>query len=158
MPYVVIAVISLILSSCSFAFRQTENQEEPKLLAKVERSGCYGSCPIYSLTIYFDGTAIYRGEQDTDVTGGKVFSLTKEQLSQIRAEFTRKGFLVINGKCCECIDVTDSPSTVITYQGNGPFKEISYYHGCLNRWSRHLGELEKRILEITGVHEWIGVD
>ena len=127
-----------------------------KLLAKMERSGCPGVCPVFSLTIFFDGSAIYQGEAHTVVSGEKEFSLTKDQVSRVRGAFTRKGFLIMNDLCCECIDVSGAPSTRITYQGNGPYKSINRYHGCLNSWGRNLENLEAEILEISGIGVWIG--
>ena len=122
----------------------------------MERSGCSGVCPIFSLTIYFDGSVIYQGEAHTVVSGGKEFSLTKDQLSRVRSAFTRKGFLIMNGQCCECIDVSGAPSTLLIYQGSGPYKSINRYHGCLNGSSHNLENLEAEILEITGVSAWVG--
>ena len=122
----------------------------------MERSSCQGVCPVFSLSVFFDGAAIYQGEVNTVVTGYKEFTLTKDQLSQIRSAFTRKGFLIMNDQCCGCVDVSGASSTRIIYQGNGPYKSINRYHGCLNGWSRNLENLEVEILEITGVDAWVG--
>ena len=121
----------------------------------MERSGCPGACPVFSLTVFFDGTAIYQGEVHTVLSGVKEFSLTDNQLSRVRSAFTRKGFLIMNDQCCECIDMSGTPSTLIIYQGNGPYKSINRYHGCLNGWSRNLESLEAEILKITGVGAWV---
>ena len=150
--------IPLSLSGCVNMVDQAEPEAPPKLLAAIERGYCYGNCPIFSLKIYFDGTAIFWGEQHTAEVGGKTFSLTDEQLSRIRSEFLRKGFLFLSNRCCECRDVTDAPSTLITYRGNGPFKQIKHYHGCSNWASRNLANLERSILELTGISAWIGED
>ena len=146
----------VFVSGCTLPISPLQAPAKSKLLATVERSGCRGACPIFSLTVFFDGSAIYRGEAHTVVFGEKEFSLTKDQLSQLRSAFTRKGFLIMNGQCCECIDVSGAPSTRIIYQGNGPYKSINRYHGCLNGWSRDLENLEAEILEITGVGAGIG--
>ena len=150
--------IALSLSGCVNMVDQAEPEAPPKLLATIERGYCYGNCPIFSLKIYFDGTAIFWGEQHTAEVGGKTFSLTDEQLSRIRFEFLRKGFLFLSNRCCECRDVTDAPSTLITYRGNGPFKQIKHYHGCSNWASRNLASLEASILELTGANVWVGED
>ena len=121
----------------------------------MERSGCPGARPVFSLTVFFDGTAIYQGEVHTVLSGVKEFSLTDNQLSRVRSAFTRKGFLIMNDQCCECIDMSGAPSTLIIYQGNGPYKSINRYHGCLNGWSRNLESLEAEILKITGVGAWV---
>ena len=123
-------LIPLGLLGCALPVDKTEFEGAPKLLAKIERSPCYGSCPVFSLAIYFDGTTVFHGERNTKVTGERVFALTDDQLSGVKAAFTKKGFLIMNNNCCDCYEISDAPSTVITYQGNGPFKQIEHYHGC----------------------------
>ena len=151
-------LVVIFVGGCTFPVSPLQAPTESKLLAKMERSGCLGACPIFSLTVFFDGSAIYQGEAHTVVSGGKEFSLTKSQLSRVRSAFTRKGFLIMSDQCCECIDVSGAPSTRITYQGNGPYKSINRYHGCLNGWSRNLENLEAEILKITGAGAWVGAN
>ena len=152
----VLLLVVIFVSGCTLPVSPLHAPAKSKLLAKIERSGCPGACPVFSLTVSVGGSAIYRGEAHTAVSGEKEFSLTKDQLSRVRSAFTRKGFLILNGQCCECIDVSGAPSTRIIYQGNGPYKSINRYHGCLNGWSRNLENLEAEILKITGVGVWVG--
>ena len=155
---VALLLLLVFVSGCTLPISPLQAPAKSKLLAKVERSGCPGVCPVFSFTVFFDGSAIYQGEAHTVVSGEKEFSLTKDQLSRIRSAFTRKGFLIMNDQCCECIDVSGASSTRIIYQGNGPYKSINRYHGCLNGWSRNLENLEVEILQITGVDAWVGED
>ena len=148
-------LLVLFVAGCALPVSPLQVPAKSKLLAKMERSGCPGACPVFSLTVFFDRSAFYQGGAHTVVSGEKEFSLTKDQLSRVRSAFTRKGFLILNGQCCECIDVSGAPSTRIIYQGNGPYKSINRYHGCLNGWSRNLESLEAEILEITGVGAWV---
>ncbi|MEE2804015.1 MAG: DUF6438 domain-containing protein [Pseudomonadota bacterium] len=149
-------LVVIFVSACTLPVSPLQAPAKTKLLAKIERSGCPGACPVFSLAIFFDRSALYQGGAHTVVSGEKEFFLTKDQLSRVRSAYTRKGFLIMNGQCCECIGVSGAPSTRIIYQGNGPYKSINRYHGCLNGWSRNLGNLEAEILEITGVSAWVG--
>ena len=152
----VLLLVVVFVFGCTLPVSPVVGLAKSKLLTKVERSGCLGACPIFSLTVFFDGSAIYWGEEHTVVSGEREFSLTKDQLSRIRSGFTRKGFLIMNDQCCECINASGASSTRIIYQGNGPYKSINRYHGCFNRWSRNLEVLEAEVLEISGVGAWIG--
>ena len=152
----VLLLVVIFISGCTLPVSPLHAPAKSKLLAKMERSGCPGACPVFSLTVFFDRSAFYQGGAHTVVSGEKEFSLTKDQLSRVRSAFTRKGFLIMNGQCCECIDVSGAPSTRIIYQGNGPYKSINRYHGCLNGWSRNLEDLEAEILEITDAGAWVG--
>ena len=81
--------------------------------------------------------------------------LTDNQLSGIRAAFTQQNFLIMNNNCCNSYEITDTPSTVVTYQGNGPFKKIEHYYGCDNWSSRKLTEFETVVLEVIGVDKLV---
>lgn len=151
-------VVVVNVSGCALPSSPVQAPAKSKLFMKMERSGCPGACPVFSFTVFFDGSVSYQGREHTVVSGDKEYYLTKDQLSQIESAFTRKGFLIMNDQCCECVDVSGASSTSITYQGNGPYKSINRYHGCLNSWSRNLENLEKNILEITGVDAWVGED
>jgi hypothetical protein len=151
----VLLLVVIFVSGCVFLVSPGQAPAESKLLVRIERSGCLGACPVFSLTVFFDGSVRYLGEEHAAVSGERKFSLTNNQLSQIRSAFTRKGFLILNDQCCECIDVRGAPTTRIIYQGNGPYKSINRYHGCLNGWSRNLENLEAEVLEITGVDLWV---
>ena len=72
-------------------------QELPKTLAAtptvslervhfgLRRTGCYGSCPSYSMDIYGDGHAVYKGSEFVDVVGEHTFSVPSERVAKLVA-------------------------------------------------------------------------
>ena len=95
-------LVAMFVSGCILQSSSLQVPAKSKLLAKMERSDCPGACPVFSLTVFFDGSATYRGEAHTVISGERELSLTRDQLSQIRSAFTRKGFLIMSDQCCEC--------------------------------------------------------
>ncbi|MBO67563.1 MAG: hypothetical protein CL398_04555 [Acidiferrobacteraceae bacterium] len=150
-PLFLFLLFSLGLVGCGLTLDQKKQSSTPNLFAKIDRSPCIGECPVFSLAIYFDGTAVFYGKKNTNTIGEKNLKLGKNQLLQISDEFTRKGFLIMNDSCCDCHDADGASSSVITYQGNGPYKQLKNYHGCSSLRSKELIELEDIILELTGV-------
>ncbi len=144
-----------IIVGCTLFPAQKESVENSKVLLEIERSGCNGNCPVFSLKVLFDGSTIYIGEKFTSLVGVREFQLTSDQIAWIRSAFTRKGFIFLNDQCCGCVELKNKSSTRIVYQGNGPYKSITRYHGCLNQLSHNLKQLESEVLGITGVDRWI---
>lgn len=55
----------------------------------LQREVCFGTCPVYSVTILEDGTVLYNGERFVDVTGeqtGQIDPATVEQMVQALAD------------------------------------------------------------------------
>ena len=59
------------------------------LLAAMQRGECYGSCPVYSIRVYEDGTVIYRGDWHVRVRGGRKTRLSATERDALRTAFRR---------------------------------------------------------------------
>lgn len=53
------------------------------LVAKIRRTGCYGTCPIYIGAIFSDGRTFYQGERFVENIGNFEGNVTKEQLDAL---------------------------------------------------------------------------
>ena len=85
-----------MLAVCGNSVSQTENvnhsKEKMELSLKMERSGCYGQCPIYDLTIQPDGNVLFEGKYWTTTIGKAEDKLNEEQLKQLVAEIEKANF------------------------------------------------------------------
>lgn len=180
-----------ILAACGNSVSQTENtnQNEPKdkteLSLKMERSGCYGRCPIYDLTIEPDGKVIFEGKGYTKTTAKAEDEISKEQLKQLIAEIEKANFFLFenayNSDSQNCpTTVTDSPSVKLYVKLNGKEKTIDHYLGCWDNkpeemqnnssneveisnedltkriFPQKLYNLENKIDEIVETKRWVG--
>lgn len=57
--------------------------EGTHLVAKVRRTGCYGTCPIYVGAIFSDGKTFYHGERFVENIGFFQGHITMEQLEKL---------------------------------------------------------------------------
>ncbi len=61
-------------------------------IATLERTGCYGECPVYRLTVNSDGSVVYVGTRWVKVLGRQVYRLSEAQMAELQAAFERANF------------------------------------------------------------------
>jgi hypothetical protein len=128
----------------------------PFVLATLQRTACYGTCPIYRLTIYSDGRVVWEGEQFVKVKGKAEARLTADQVAALRAAFAAAKYTQLEDHY-DCYEVTDNPSANTSFQIGGKTKTITHYHGCRrDPATTTLSGLENKIDEIAGAVRWVG--
>jgi hypothetical protein len=127
----------------------------PEPLATLERTRCFGTCPVYKVTIFRDGTVEYVGRQYVKVRGRATGHLSAEQLVQLRTLFQQSGYLQL-GDSYERVDVTDQPSAYTSYSpAPGRTKTVRHYLGDRSA-PRALTDVEEGIDRIVNIEQWIG--
>ncbi len=81
----ILAILFVILATaCSSTKKVQKNLDlNPSDAITLERTGCYGTCPIYSLTIYGDGKVTYEGKRHVDNIGEFTGQLSQAQLTSL---------------------------------------------------------------------------
>lgn len=89
----------------------------------LERTACFGTCPMYTLTLRRDGTATYVGREYVERKGtykGKIYGFDRlAQLVQSRGYFNLKDEYTVNA--------TDLPSAITSVVRSGRRKTIRNY-------------------------------
>ena len=122
----------------------------------MERTVCYGTCPIYTLTIFDDGKVVYDGKEFVKKKGRVESKITKQQLNELIAEFTKIDYfnLKSNPDCPE--EWTDNPSAITSLSWQGKNQTIRHYHGCKgSQVLEDLTKLENKIDETVNSAQWI---
>ena len=122
------------------------------LLAALQRGSCMGSCPVYSVRVYADGTVIYRGDWHVRVRGGRRTQLSPADLDALRSDFRRSDFLGLQYQCR--FASTDASSARVFFAERGKARLINHYHGCEDSPS-DLTNLENEIDRIIGTDRWV---
>ena len=60
-------VFILFFSSCFNLTKQKELQS-PKIIISLEKTACFGRCPVFKIIIYNNGEALYNGQKFVPVT------------------------------------------------------------------------------------------
>lgn len=127
----------------------------------LERTSCYGTCPVYKLTIYDDGTVEYEGLEFVKKTGKAQGQITKDALEDLIREFEEIDYFKLDdnygGQGKNCPELwTDHPTVVTSLNWKDRKKSVSHYHGCRGTAVlEQLTKLENKIDEVVNTNRWI---
>lgn len=121
----------------------------------IERSSCFGTCPIYSAKIYGDGRVVYVGKEYVKETGERRFKIPQERIQELIREFQRIDYSSLKDKYDADENgnsLTDLPTTITSICLDGKKKKVVNYYGA----PRKLDELEDKIDSLAGLHKYLG--
>ena len=110
--------------SLSCGLTKKANTSEIELIISLQRTACFGTCPIYKIEIFSDGSGIYTGTRFVENIGATKFSLSKTQLNLILTRAETIGFT--NMKEEYSAPISDLPTTFIQIKD----KKIKDYTGA----------------------------
>jgi hypothetical protein len=128
----------------------TPTDEELKDFQVVlERFGCFGTCPVYSLTITGDGRVTFEGKEYTRVKGTATAKLDKVTILELVREVKKADVF-------DLLDIYDAhffdiPVQQVSVQMGGKAKRIKDFSAGPPR----LNILENRIDQIASSYQWI---
>jgi hypothetical protein len=124
------------------------------LLATLERTGCYGECPVYRLTVSTDGSVVYVGTRWVKVTGRHEFKLTPAQVTELESAFERANFMSLHDY--DHVESTDDDWAHLSLQRGGRIKRVRHYHGD-NSAPAALSALEDEFDHLTDSGRFVGI-
>lgn len=125
-----------------------------ELLASLSRTACYGTCPVYTVTVFKDGAVEYKGEEFVKLTGSATGHLSLDALAQIDTLFASAHYFDLEDKY-DSYDVTDNPSASTSWSHDGKTKTIDHYYGDMHA-PEVLGTVEAGLDKIVNIEQWIG--
>ena len=110
------------------------------VIIRMERTGCFGTCPIYSLQLKGDGAVVYNGIANVYIRGELRTYVPRQQVADLLHDFNRIGFfrlpnnieagqtLHLDGKRVEVMKLQrdDLPNTRITLRVGDSSKSVVY--------------------------------
>ena len=88
------------------------------VVIRLERGPCYGSCPVYGVTLYGDGTVRYDGKDHVRVRGSQTAVIAPDAVRSLVEEIERSGFFSMNDAYTQ-VSITDAPSAVLYVATDG---------------------------------------
>jgi hypothetical protein len=154
--------IALIILACGVAcyVAPPSNNGNPpggkhEPLATLERTPCFGTCPVYKVTIFRDGVVEYEGIRFVKVPGRATGQLSARQLAELRTLFQRNGYLGLASSYVRQ-DATDQPSAFTSYSpAPDQTKSVRHYLGDRSA-PEALTRVEEGIDRIVNIEQWIG--
>jgi len=105
-----------------------ETTLERQVALTLERTACFGSCPVYTVTIYTDGTVEYNGTQFVDVKGAQTTTIDPATVQQLIAGFEAAGYFDWKDRYMD-MHVTDQAYITTSVTRDGVTKKIERYVG-----------------------------
>lgn len=141
----------------------------PDTVITLERTGCFGKCPGYTLSIFADGSVVSYGAARRGFPRAPVATkswISQERIRRLLAEFDEVGYFSLRDSYKSASDgcpsvATHVSSAITSIQINGRRKSVEHYHGCMTSGRRplvypqRLTELEASIEEAAAGAQWV---
>lgn len=159
MKIIAVVIASLVLAACQSAPKTNEPIEPaipPDLQITLERGPCYGTCPIYKVTVDGHGQVYFAGKAYVAFPSWMT-TITQAQLQRLLEAVESSNFFALQDSYAA--QSTDLPSATTTITINGKSKRIWHYGlGCNPEYDeapQALCDLENLIDEVTGTSAWV---
>jgi len=125
----------------------------------LERRPCFGTCPVYTVTLERSGAVIFEGRRFVADTGTHTATIPAARADSLFRALDAAGWFTFADRYgmgepgCEHF-ATDLPSVITEVRIDGRVKRVEHDHGCIGAPAA-LDELERRIDEVTGVEKWV---
>jgi hypothetical protein len=151
---IAITILIAVLIFTAGCARQTPTPSDlDEVVITLERTACFGTCPVYKLTVRGDGIVIYEGLRFVKIEGTITTTINEEKIRQLVSEFQRIDYFSLKDSY-EQHNATDMPSAITSMTINGKKKTVSHYHGDFSA-PKQLTKLEDRIDEIVSTDKWV---
>ncbi len=126
----------------------------------LERTPCFGSCPVYTISASSSGVVTYEGKANVRRIGTATNQIAAEQVEALLVELERAGYFTFADRYAQSEPTcrrysTDSPTVISTATFRGRTKRIEHDYGC-GGVPGALTMLEQRIDEVLGSGRWTG--
>ena len=113
-----------------------------KVMITLGRSGCFGSCPSYKVTVATDGI-VFEGYGYVAARGKHVDSVDADEVRQLAKKFIAADFYSMDA--IYRAGVTDSPTYVLCIAIDGQTKKVEDYVGSWEGMPAVITQLEDEI-------------
>ena len=134
-----------VMSAASSAAQQ----EQGPIAITLQRTACFGFCPVYSVTIRDDGTVAYEGHEHTKVQGAQTWKIDPSKVRALAKEMQDAGYFDLENEYRAM--VTDHPTTYTSLTMGSRTKKVKNYVAGPPR----LKEMEERIDLVAGTQKYV---
>ncbi|MGH7509979.1 MAG: DUF6438 domain-containing protein [Gemmatimonadales bacterium] len=126
----------------------------------LERTPCFGGCPVYTVAVSRSGKVTYQGRAHVRRLGTATAQIPQPRVDSLLHELDRGGYFTYADRYVQSEPAcgryaTDSPSAITTVSHRGRTKRIEHDYGCGSAPGA-LVVLERRIDEMLGSARWTG--
>ncbi len=144
-----LTLTTLVLFGCqsSPSVQKDPGPGAKEVVLSLQRTPCFGACPVYLVEVLGDGTLRFRGERHVAVTEPVEVALEPEKLKELFARLDGSEFA--GWKDFTTVNASDMPTVVLTYKGH----TVRHYRGD-DAAPPALTKLEDDVDAILGTERW----
>lgn len=157
-----------VVTACSPRPRAAADNPAPAADAAVsvapvvtlERTPCFGTCPVYQVAISRSGTVRFLGTHHVSHQGEATAKIPAARVDSLLGALEAGGYFgfadayVMDSPACGQY-ATDSPTVISSVTTGGRSKTIRHDYGC-SAAPRELARLERLIDDVAGTDRWTG--
>jgi hypothetical protein len=129
-------------------------------LVTMERGPCYGTCPVYRVSLGGDGVVTFVGTRFVSRVGADTSRVAPDQVGRLVDSLEASGYFALadqyvpDSAACGRY-ATDAPTVTTSVQSNGQSKTVRHDHGCVGA-PPALAAMERLIDSVAGTSRWTG--
>jgi hypothetical protein len=136
-------------------WRPSDYRAGTELLAGIQRTTCFGSCPAYTLAVYRDGTVEFEGRAYVNVCGTAIGKIGPDKVIELERKLIDAHVTAMDGAYAD-YNATDLPSAYLWFRPRGGHtKGIAHYLGD-DSAPEALRRAEQAVDTAANVEQWIG--
>ena len=126
----------------------------------LERTACFGRCPVYRITVTPAGAVTYEGRANVRYIGNATAKISQDSVVALLREMEQAGYFTFSERYAMSEPTcrrytTDSPTVISSATFRGRTKRIEHDYGC-GGVPGALTVLEQRMDEVLGSDRWTG--
>jgi hypothetical protein len=145
---------SFFAASCGKAGQRPAAVDLTKVKITLHRSGCEGTCPIYTVTIHGDGRVVLAAGAYALLPGTHEDRIAPANVAALFAQFKKAGFFNLHSEYV-LKDTYDAPEYVLTVDTGQRQKSVTDYLGVAAGMPKAVTELEKAVDKAAGTDRWL---
>lgn len=142
------------------ASERVDTAQDSAAVISLERTACFGRCPVYRISVSAGGAVSYEGTAEVRQLGEARGRIPADSVAALLSELERAGYFSFASRYAAAEPVcgryaTDLPTAITTVRVGDRSKRIEHNYGC-GAAPKSLRVLEQRIDEVLNSRQWTG--
>lgn len=144
-------IISLLIIPMS---AESLSVPDESIQITLERGMCFGTCPVYAVSLSGNGTITFEGRQFVETEGNIKDSIDPLVVADLFYRLNADGFFYLNNSY-SAYEITDMPSATLTVRNSSVNKSVYHYYGDSSA-PQTLVMMEDAVDLAANTSRWIG--
>tara|TARA_B100001113_G_scaffold184484_1_gene151217 strand:- start:10 stop:459 length:450 start_codon:yes stop_codon:yes gene_type:complete len=135
-----ILLITILFVSCKIIDNEAIKKEQTTVLFELIKGGCYGTCPIYSISVDENRQIKYEGKRFVDAIGTYNWIMNEKDFNTLKALIDKK----FKADYTHNMEVQDLPLTRLNIKNK---HHVKFKGSCPIEFKKELKQIEMLLLK-----------